>query len=80
LPFDSWLRVHVSVGAKIKKPCLTAMRITGKVAEWEDWTDLHLPETGEYIIPKALVPVAINCEDDLGTYIEPNVWVLHPEK
>jgi len=78
-PFDPWLRVHYDLGARIVKPCQTAMRIAGTVAEWESWTGLHFPESGEYIIPGALVPIRIDREADRGEYIEPNVWMRHPE-
>jgi len=77
LPDDPWLRVHVRVGAKIIKPCHRAMRITGSVSEWEAWTKMKFPKSGEYEVPGALVPVQIDVRADQGLYIEPNVWVLH---
>jgi GNAT superfamily N-acetyltransferase len=76
-PFDPWLRVHFDLGAKIIKPCPSAMRIIGTVAEWEDWTGLKFPRSGKYIIPGALVPVLIDRKADRGEYIEPNVWMNH---
>lgn len=77
-PFDPWLRVHVNLGARIIKPCPTAMRITGTVAQWEKWTGMHFPKSGEYNVPGALVPVVIDCASDRGEYVEPNVWMHHP--
>jgi GNAT superfamily N-acetyltransferase len=77
-PFDPWLRVHFDLGARIIKPCPMAMTVTGTVAEWEEWTGLHFPTGGEYIVPDALVPVIIDRESDRGEYIEPNVWMHHP--
>lgn len=77
-PFDPWLRVHADFGARIIRPCPTAMRITGTVAEWERWTAMQFPRSGEYIIPGALVPISIDCQSDRGEYIEPNVWMHHP--
>jgi hypothetical protein len=53
------------------------MTIPGTIAQWEAWTGMRFFESGEYIIPGALEPVQIEIEKDLGTYIEPNVWVLH---
>ena len=76
-PYDPWLRVHVKIGAKIIKPCHHAMRITGTIAEWENWTGIKFAESGRYVIPGALVPVEINLENNLGIYIEPNVWMVH---
>ena len=78
LPFDPWMRVHARLGARLVKPCHRAMRITGTVAEWEGWTGLHFPRSDSYLIPGALVPVDIDLENDLGVYLEPNVWMHHP--
>jgi GNAT superfamily N-acetyltransferase len=77
LPFDPWLRVHVRNGGRIVKPCPLAMTIPGTIAQWEAWTGMRFYESGEYIVPGALEPVLIDLEGDLGTYIEPNVWVVH---
>ncbi|MEW6051121.1 MAG: GNAT family N-acetyltransferase [Candidatus Zixiibacteriota bacterium] len=77
LPFDPWLRTHTRLGADIIRVCPSAMRIPGSVPDWETWTSMRLPETGEYIIPGALVPVRIDREANLGLYVEPNVWMCH---
>ncbi len=78
LPFDAWLRVHVRLGARILKPCHEAMTIRGTLAEWEKWTGLKFPQSGQYYIPGALNPMEMNVEKDEGLYIEPNVWMVHP--
>ncbi len=78
LPFDPWLRVHARSGAKIIRVAHKAMRIPGTIAEWEEWTQMRFPESGEYVIPGALNPVTIDRENDRGVYIEPNVWMYHP--
>lgn len=80
LPQDPWMRVHIREGARIIKPCPSAMRIVGTVAEWEKWTGMSFPYSGDYVVPGALVRVHIDRENDLGTYIEPNVWMWHPNK
>ncbi len=77
LPFDPWMRVHAKLGAEIIKPCPQSMRITGSISDWEEWTKMRFPESGEYIIPEALVPVEFDRENNQGTYIEPNVWMWH---
>lgn len=77
LPFDAWLRVHVRAGARIVKACQQAMDIRGTRAEWQAWTGLQFPQSGEYVIPGGLVPMKMDVESDLGIYIEPNVWVVH---
>lgn len=77
LPFDSWMRVHARAGARIIKVCPQAMRITGTVAEWQEWTGMNFPKSGKYVIPGALVPVDFDIENDSGVYVEPNVWMHH---
>ncbi len=77
LPSDAWLRVHVRMGARIIKPCHQAMIIRGTRAEWEEWTGMKFPQSGAYFIPGALNPMEMNIEQDMGVYIEPNVWLVH---
>jgi len=77
LPFDPWLRVHARLGADLVRPCPRSMTISGTVAEWERWAGMPFPESGDYVVPGALEPVSIDRESDLGTYVEPNVWMHH---
>jgi GNAT superfamily N-acetyltransferase len=76
-PFDPWIRVHERVGAEILGAAPEAMRVTGSVSDWERWTSMAFPETGSYVVPGALVPVAIDRERDLGDYREPACWMRH---
>lgn len=77
LPFDPWMRVHARLGAEILRPEPRSLRITGTVSEWEEWTGLPLPESGEYVFPHGLATLRIDREADLGSYWEPNVWMRH---
>jgi GNAT superfamily N-acetyltransferase len=77
-PFDPWLRAHWRSGAEILKMAHPSMVVEATVAEWQEWTGLQFPESGEYVIQDALTPIQIDREMDLGRYIEPNVWVHHP--
>lgn len=77
LPLDPWLRVHVRAGARIIRVCHTSKTIRGSRAEWEAWSGLKFPQSGEYIIDGALNPIEMDLEKDEGTYIEPNVWIVH---
>lgn len=77
LPFDPWLRVHVRKNAKIINACKKAFEVKGTVKEWEAWTNMKFPESGEYVIEGALCPIVIDRENNLGTYIEPNVWISY---
>jgi hypothetical protein len=38
---------------------------------------MPFPSTGTYTIPSGLTTLTINRETDLGTYIEPNIWLRH---
>jgi hypothetical protein len=77
LPFDPWIRTHVRLGAEILRPEPESLRIVGMVAEWEAWTGLPLPESGEYVFPQGLALLRVDREADRGVYFEPNVWVGH---
>ncbi len=77
LPFDPWMRMHVRLGARILKIAERSMVITGTIQEWEEWTEMRLPQNGSYVIPEALVPITISYEHNEGRYEEPNVWMQH---
>jgi len=76
---DPWMRVHESLGARVATPLPRSLRITGTVADWETWTGLPFPETGEYVFPRGLATLHIDRENDLGSYWEPNAWMIHPD-
>ncbi len=46
--------------------------------QWESWTRLRFPETGDYVFPAGLATVHIDRDNDLGKYWEPNIWIIHP--
>lgn len=77
LPFDPWLRVHARLGAEIVRVCHESMTIPGSVSEWEEWTGLAFPESGDYVVAGALEPVTVDLERDAAVYVEPNVWMRH---
>ena len=76
-PFDPWIRVHTRLGGRIAAPIPESLGITGTVAEWETWTKLTYPETGDYVFPRGLTTLHIDRAADRGTYWEPNVWIVH---
>ena len=75
---DPWLRTHERLGAEIVGVAPESTVTRGTVAEWEEWTEMTFPESGAYVVPGALVPVEIDRERNEGTYVEPNVWMVHP--
>jgi hypothetical protein len=77
-PFDPWVRVHTALGARIGPVIPRSLHIAGSVGEWESWTQMPFPETGDYVFPAGLAPVHIDRERDTGEYWEPNIWMIHP--
>ena len=77
LPFDPWMRTHVRLGGRILRPEPRSLAISGTVAEWEEWTEMAFPETGDYVFPRGLATVSIDREADVGRYWEPNIWMVH---
>lgn len=75
--FDPWLRTHARLGGRVLKVCPRSMTISAPVARWEQWTGMQFPDSGLYIVPGALYPISVVWDDNLATYIEPNVWMLH---
>jgi hypothetical protein len=47
------------------------------VRDWERWTGLRFPDSGDYVVPGALTTVRIDRRRDRGRYVEPNVWMRH---
>ena len=76
---DPWMRVHERLGARVTRPLPESMRITGTVKEWESWTGLVFPESGEFVFPEGLSTLHVDRDADLVTYWEPNVWLVHPD-
>ncbi|HEY0239782.1 MAG TPA: hypothetical protein VGC37_14170 [Friedmanniella sp.] len=73
--FDPWLRTHLRVGARMLGVAPASMTITGTAGDWRTWVEDPLPGSGSYVVPGGLVPLAV--EDGVGTYVEPNVWLVH---
>lgn len=76
-PFDSWVRVHWGLGAKILALAPESMTVTGSLSQWQEWTGIDFPASGEYLIPGALQPVVVDTVKGCGYYKEPNVWMHH---
>lgn len=76
-PLDPWLRTHWRLGARVLAPAPRSQVITGTVDEWQAWTGMVFPDSGEYVIPDGLSTLRIDRDTDRGVYVEPNVWVQH---
>jgi GNAT superfamily N-acetyltransferase len=77
LPYDSWVRTHLRLGARIVKVAPCSMVVAGTLAEWCQWTGLRFARSGQAIIPGALSPIHVCLEQDHAVYVEPNLWVCH---
>ncbi len=74
---DPWVRLHERLGAQVLGVASQSMVISGSVQDWERWTGMLFPESGQYVVPDALDLVAIDRVADIGTYVEPNLWMRH---
>jgi len=72
--FDPWIRMQERTGAKFAEITHDSTVICGSVADWEAWTQMRFPESGEYIISGGHAPLVINGENNSGRYAEPHVW------
>ena len=79
LHLDPWIRTHQRVGARVSTPIARSMLIEGTVAEWESWTGMAFPASGDYVFPHGLAPLTVDREADRASYWEPNVWMVHPD-
>lgn len=77
MPFDAWLRIQQRAGGRVIKVCHRSKTVRGSRAEWESWTGMKYPRSGQYIVPGALGPIEMNVDQDEGIYIEANVWMQH---
>jgi GNAT superfamily N-acetyltransferase len=75
LLFDPWLRTHERLGGRILRCEPRSLEITAPVADWERWTDTLFPRAGRHVFPGGLAPLDV--VDGIGTYFEPNVWMVH---
>lgn len=75
--FDPWLRSHAAAGGRIIKPASRSMIVEEPVAFWEMWTGRPFEQSGSYAIDGALAPVAIDVDERVGRYVEPNVWFAY---
>lgn len=77
MALDPWIRTHQRLGAAILSAAPASQTMTGTVAEWERWTRMAFPESGDYVIPGGLSLLRVDRTADHGVYREPNVWMRH---
>ncbi|MFG2449237.1 GNAT family N-acetyltransferase [Streptomyces sp. NPDC048512] len=77
MALDPWIRTHQRLGAEILAAAPASQTMTGRVAEWERWTGMVFPESGDYVIPQGLTVLRVDRSADRGVYSEPNIWMRH---
>ena len=65
------------MGAQVLGTSPASQTFTGTVAQWQEWSGRGLPGDGAYVIPDALTPLQVDRGADLGTCVEPTIWVGH---
>jgi hypothetical protein len=75
--FDPWLRLHHQFGGKYLGLAKDSVTVIATVSDWEDWTGMQFPQSDDYVVPGALVPVSVDLERDRVIYRQPNVWMAH---
>ena len=77
LPFDPWVRIHARLGGRVVRTEPRSMSIRGSLAEWEAWTGMTFPESGDYVIPRATSVLHVDREAGVGVHHDENVWMVH---
>lgn len=77
MALDPWIRTHQRLGAELLSAAPASQTMTGTVAEWERWTGMVFPESGDYVIPGGLSLLRVDRSADCGVYREPNIWMRH---
>lgn len=77
-PLDPWIRVHWRLGAVPLCVAPNTLTVEGTIQDWQEWTQMAFPDSGLYVIPGALQPVKMDCEQNIGRYEDPNYWMKHP--
>lgn len=60
---------------RMSRPSISS--IAARLDEWRAWTGVAFDVAGPTVVPLGLVPVHCDLGQDLGVYVEPNVWMRH---
>ncbi|MEW2274641.1 hypothetical protein [Streptomyces griseofuscus] len=74
---DPWIRTHQRLGVRIVAAAPASQTMTGTLWEWERWTGLVFPESGEYAVPPGLDLLRVDKDSGQGVHVEPDVWMRH---
>lgn len=76
--FDPWLRIQERVGGRRLTVVEDALVIEAPVRDWEAWTELAMPTSGQYVISGGQSPLVVDRERGTGRYSETHVWYEYP--
>lgn len=76
-PFDPWIRTHAALGANPVTVAPHAVSIYAPLDDWETWTGLRFPYSGDYWIQGGLSPLKIDVSREYGAYSESRLWMAH---
>jgi hypothetical protein len=74
---DPWLRQQALEGADIMNVCSVSFIVQAPIKDWERWTQRSYAQNGKYRADQALALVTIDLNNNLGTYVEENVWIKY---
>jgi hypothetical protein len=77
-PFEPWVRIWVRAGAEILRVVHDSIIIDAPIGDWERWTGLELPGSGEHVIEGAQTPVVVDRHRGNARYSEPHLWIRLP--
>jgi hypothetical protein len=61
-PFDPWMRGRTQLGARIGPAIPRSLHIVGTAGDWESWTGMRFPQTGDYVVPGGAPGTALTAE------------------
>ncbi len=75
--FDPWMRLHERLGARVATPL--PIRCVSPAASPSGRRGPALSSRDrDYVFPHGLAPLTPDRDTDVGSYWEPNVWMIHP--
>jgi len=72
--FDPWLRAVERIGGELIRPEAESAIFEASITDWESWTGMKFPASGEYWLPEALSTLHIDRKSNTGRHCEPHVW------
>lgn len=71
---DSWLNFFRKAGATELGIARDAITMEAPLEQWEQWTGITFPATGQFIIPGGHQMLNVDVSRNTGTYSEDHLW------